>query len=522
MLLLGSLLVAPSGPAHARSSYLCTGYDGCKAAGYGHAGYKKHGSKMYWRMYAGHNCTNYAAYRMVRAGMPNTRPWSGEGNATHWGVAMRHITDRTPMVGSIAWWKAGNGVGSAGHVAYVERVVSATTIVISEDSWGGNFHWRTIVKDGAKGWPSGFIHFKDKAVVNKAVPTISGTPRVGVPLQVSTGTWTPAATLSYQWLADGVAIAGATGTTYTPLPSHAGRQLSVQVTAKALGYVTGSARTAPTATVAKGQLDPTSPPVVTGTPYVDETLTVSGAAWSPAPTRQAVQWLADGVPIPGATGTSLVLGQAQVDKVITARVTGTRAGYSAAAQESGPVGPVLAGVIEEVQPYAVRGGARVGATLAVAPGRVNPPDADVAYTWLRDGQPIAGQDGPTYTLTAADVGRRIGVRVEIRKQRYRSLTRVVRVRERVRTDSDVVLTARAGRGRAVIGIRVRATGVAAVGGLVTVKVAGQTHQVRVRDGRARLVLTRLAPGRRVVVARYSGTAVVARSKAAVAVVVQRR
>src|ERR671912_95046 len=62
---------------------------------------------MYWRMYSGHNCTNYVAYRLIENGMPNVRPWDGSGNATNWGVAMSRITDSTPTVGSVAWWKAG-------------------------------------------------------------------------------------------------------------------------------------------------------------------------------------------------------------------------------------------------------------------------------------------------------------------------------------------------------------------------------------------------------------------------------
>ena len=84
---------------------------------------------MWWRMYSGHNCTNYAAYRMVHSGLPNTRPWTGSGNATNWGSAMSRITNSTPAVGSVAWWRAGvRPAGRSGHVAYVERVVSANEI----------------------------------------------------------------------------------------------------------------------------------------------------------------------------------------------------------------------------------------------------------------------------------------------------------------------------------------------------------------------------------------------------------
>ena len=55
----------------ATSTYLCTGYAGCQAAGYGHAGYRQASSTAYWRMFTGHNCTNYVAYRLIQSGMPD-------------------------------------------------------------------------------------------------------------------------------------------------------------------------------------------------------------------------------------------------------------------------------------------------------------------------------------------------------------------------------------------------------------------------------------------------------------------
>ena len=42
-------------------TFLCTGYTACKQAGYSDAGYSANNDTMYWRMYAGHNCTNYVA-----------------------------------------------------------------------------------------------------------------------------------------------------------------------------------------------------------------------------------------------------------------------------------------------------------------------------------------------------------------------------------------------------------------------------------------------------------------------------
>ena len=166
------------------------GYTGCARVGRGNAGYASANNQMYWRMFSGHNCTNYAAYRMVHSGMANSRPWTGSGNATNWGVAMSRITNGTPAVGAVAWWRAYHSpAGSAGHVAYVEQVVDSDTIIVSQDSWGGDFSWKQITRYGGQ-WPSGFVHFHDlRTLRNTAQPQVSGTPRIGSTLTATAGHW---------------------------------------------------------------------------------------------------------------------------------------------------------------------------------------------------------------------------------------------------------------------------------------------------------------------------------------------
>ncbi len=403
-------LVAPA-PAQATSTYLCTGYTTCEAQGYSNAGYAAVSSRMYWRMYAGHNCTNYAAYRMIKAGLPTERPWSGSGMAYNWGVANAEITDQTPTVGAIAWWKRNSGgVGSSGHVAYVERVLSSTEIVISEDSWGGDFAWRYI-KKGSGSWPSGFIHFRDQAasaLASTSPPTIVGVPQVGVQLKATVGGWRGGPTAyDFQWMSNGVAVPGATLTAYTPTGADLGKAISLRVTAKRTGYTSGIATSAPTAPVVKGAFTVVAPTVVSGTPLVDEVLTVTPGTFAPAPQAAVIQWRADGVVIPGASGSTLPLTPELVGKAITALTIAKGDGFVKAGSRSVPTGPVLAGTIEVTQPYAVAGRARHGQTLTIKPGTYTPPDAAFYYTWLRDGAPIGGDAyAAAYTLSDADVGHR--------------------------------------------------------------------------------------------------------------------
>ena len=83
-----------------------------------------------------------------------------------------------------------------------------------------------------------------------AKPTISGTAAVGQTLTAAAGSWFPApTTVTRQWNADGVAISGATGTSYLVTTAEQGKKITVTETASGSGLHTTSATSDPTATV---------------------------------------------------------------------------------------------------------------------------------------------------------------------------------------------------------------------------------------------------------------------------------
>ena len=86
----------------------------------------------------------------------------------------------------------------------------------------------------------------DAAVVTP--PTVTGTPVYGGTLTAEPGAWSPpVASFTYQWLRDGVPIAGATASTYVAGLDDLGHPLAVQVTATDGSGVATSAPTAPVA-----------------------------------------------------------------------------------------------------------------------------------------------------------------------------------------------------------------------------------------------------------------------------------
>ncbi len=489
----------------ATSTYLCSGYAGCQAAGYGNAGYRQASGTSYWQMYVGHNCTNYVAYRLVQSGMADLRPWQGNGNASNWGVAMASITDQTPTVGSVAWYKSNvSPAGSNGHVAIVEQVISDSEIIVSEDYWGGDFHWRRVTKTGG-GWPSGFIHFNDRVVAPTTAPAIVGSPAVGAPLEVATGAWTPTPTsVTIRWLADGAAIPGATAPGYVPTASVKGKTLTAEVTAELSGYTAGRAVLA-TAPVAPGVFQPTAQPTIQGVAEVGQTLTLTTPSWSPQPAKVTTQWYADGVALPKATGASLVLTRDHVGTTITARTTASAGGYRKSRSTTAATATVLAKSVAITSPSRVKGTPQVGRRLVAKAGTVRPTDASATYAWLRDGRRIAKATKPTYTVRKGDVGHSLSVQITLARRHFRSTTESVAVPAPVTTVPEVKVRADATKKRVAVDVRVRAPGASRPEGAMTVSVGRRTVEVQVVRGKARVVIRDLRPGTKPVVVRYAGT-----------------
>jgi len=82
-----------------------------------------------------------------------------------------------------------------------------------------------------------------------ATPKISGTTKVGYTLTAKSGTWKPAAELSYQWKRSGKAIAGATESTYLVTPTDRDKTISVTVRGARQGYASLSKASKATAKI---------------------------------------------------------------------------------------------------------------------------------------------------------------------------------------------------------------------------------------------------------------------------------
>ena len=166
-------------------------------------------------------------------------------------------------------------------------------------------------------------------------PTISGTPQVGETLTADTSGIADEdglenVSLSYQWLADDAAIAGATDSTYTLADADEGKAIKVEVSFTDDDGNEETLTSGATEAVAAAPT-PNSPatgqPTISGTAQVGEALTadITGIADQDGLENSAFtyQWLADAADIAGATGSTYTLVEADEGKTVKVRVSFT-------------------------------------------------------------------------------------------------------------------------------------------------------------------------------------------------------
>jgi hypothetical protein len=269
------------------------------------------------------------------------------------------------------------------------------------------------------------IHFTVLAKeVNQTPPQIGGTAQVGKTLSVTTpGTWSPVPDhLAYQWFSrtpagSWVAITGPdAGPSYTLTAAELGKDIkAVETATHAGGVLPGSADSNVLGPVVPGVITNQVAPSIEGGGRAYDTLTVLPGTWTPADVDPAYQWLVDGQPVAGATGTTYQVRPGDVGKQISVRVTATKPGYTPLVVETAAIGPVALCTFAHLTEVSISGSPGVGETLDAHPGRWSPNQDTTTYQWFADGQPIPGATGQTFTVTPDQLGKRLTVKVTVSK-----------------------------------------------------------------------------------------------------------
>ena len=333
--------------------------------------------------------------------------------------------------------------GSADGTSWAELEAATTETAYTDDGVapGGVYRYRVAALNsagvGAYSAEASVVVQANRAATG--VPAMSGTARMGETLTADVSgiddqDGLTNATYAYQWLADGAAISGATGSTYTLADADAGKTIKLRVsftddagneetlTSAATATVAATVPAQPTVlTVAKGsQIQELN--ISWQAPTSDGGSAVTGykVQWKEAEDSWDTQADVSVATvnetfhtITGLTGgveyaVRVIAANAVGDGLPSAQATGTPAGgvseQNTEAENNAPTGlPTISGTVQ------------VGETLTADVSAIDDEDglsnATYAYQWLADGADIGGATGSTYTLADADQGKAIKLRV---------------------------------------------------------------------------------------------------------------
>jgi len=247
---------------------------------------------------------------------------------------------------------------------------------------------------------------------------------VGQLLTANPGVWGPApVTLAYQWYrvdTHGKAhrINGAIGPTRWVWSTDAGFRLKVTVTGSKPEYTTLSRTSKLTARVPTVKVD--------GTPRVGKVVTAVIVDTDPPSHLFRYQWYRGTSAIKGATKFRYTLAARDKGRQVKVRVKTYRNGHYTTTRYGLVPGLVRAGLmaitpkLSDVTPV-------VGETISITPKTAitvwGPQPVTAGYQWYGGSTPIAGATTATYTVTDADLGTKLKVRVTGTKGDYATVTR---------------------------------------------------------------------------------------------------
>jgi hypothetical protein len=221
--------------------------------------------------------------------------------------------------------------------------------------------------------------------------------------------------VSYQWRANGVDIKNATGSTFTLTQAEVGKAMTLSAS-----YTDGkgnqeSSLSAASALVSNVNDAPMGLVKVMGELQQGETLQALNTL-SDADGMDTVsyQWYADAAPITTATGSTLTLLQAHVDKVISIKASYTD-GFRRAETVWSPTTEAVANLNDApVGAPTITGNLWAGQTLTVQTNGISDADSLGAlsgfqYQWFADGDAIDSALASTLILTSDLVGKSISV-----------------------------------------------------------------------------------------------------------------
>ena len=174
----------------------------------------------------------------------------------------------------------------------------------------------------------------------------------------------------------------------------------------------------------------TERPQILGAARFKEKVRAEPGTWLPEDVTLGYQWYVDTVPVEGATRPGYRPVRSDIGQDLVVEVTASREGSEQVTALSDPV-RVRRGLLESLERPMVRGARRFDHTLTAGPGQWSRRPDRIRYQWLRAGTAIKGATSRRHHLGLADFGRRVQVRVTVRRAGYRPAVATSRRTHRV-------------------------------------------------------------------------------------------
>lgn len=247
-------------------------------------------------------------------------------------------------------------------------------------------------------------------------------------------TSTPGAVKSYQWYSNGVAIKGATASTFTPSYLYVGKTITVKITSTSAFYNTAT-RTTGGVVIVKADAPLGNPTMISSTglyqPGAKLSVNTNLPSWDTTGLTFSYQWQISGDA--GATWTTVstastyTLLTSQPTQRVQVIITAKKPGYNDRVLTRGTTVIDWLGPLDATTPPLLSGPASnivtpVGTPLTVTTGFWNAAGLTFSYEWLRDGVVIPGVTGSTFTPTAAYYGDQVQVIVTAKAAGYEPVT----------------------------------------------------------------------------------------------------
>ena len=262
--------------------------------------------------------------------------------------------------------------------------------------------------------------------VPTGLPSISGTTRQGQTLTANVGGIADAdgidgSTIAYQWLRNGSAISGATGSSYLLTQADVGRNISIHYSYTD-NYGTGERVVSPATAAVQNVNDLPQGQVLISVMADSEggsgTSASEGGGEASASAGSSGEASASAGSSGGASASAGSGGEGAAFEGSGGGASATEGGVSLAEETGSAVsigsstGDLLSGarIAAMASPLAVTEGQTLQADASGVSDADGINGSTVAYQWLRDGSAITGATRSTYTLTQADVGRNVSVR----------------------------------------------------------------------------------------------------------------